>query len=229
MSVWYCIPTADPVKAGKSFARWQAMGYKCAALTDGPASAPSIAQYDIHFHNQNYLGWPHATNWLGDRVLSLFRDVQWIVAGGDDMDPDPNKRADEIAAECAAHFAELGLSPTDGVMQPTGDRWGLDASGRVAAERICGSPWLGRAFCESRAGKPFDESFFHFFADEKLHDELIGTPRLWQRPDLTHFHHHWHRTGAERPAHMSRAAELWGKDLATFQAWKDQEVDGVAV
>jgi hypothetical protein len=74
-------------------------------------------------------------------------EAQWFVSGGDDYFPDPTKRAEDIAQECAAHFAAdfnesakdcqgwtsedrmriheyRALSETFGVMQPTGDRWG---------------------------------------------------------------------------------------------------------
>lgn len=210
--VFYAIPTDNPDKCTETFAKWRAMGYGTAALVDGDAMAPGNA--DLVVRVLKYRGWPWATNRLCQELVAS-TSTEWVIAGGDDMDPDPNIRAEDIAAQCATHFGGTG-----GVMQPTGDPWGIDASGRCAAERICGSPWLGRSFILSRVGAVFNENYRHFFADEQLHDELINTGLLWQRKDLSHFHRHWNRTGEARPPHSWQESPTWAHDEAVFRTWQ---------
>jgi hypothetical protein len=215
MPEFFCIPTANPEKCGATFAKWKAMGYLTAALTDGDTVRPGNC--DVWLHVLDYRGWAWATNLLVRHVLELSPETPFVVCGGDDMDPDPNVRAEVIAAQCAEHFGG-----SLGVMQPTGDRWAPDESGRVAAERICGSPWLGREWVQRAYGGrgPWHEEYGHFFVDEELYEITKAMGLLWQRPDLTHLHHHWHRTGEQRPKYMEKAAERWAQDEATFRRRK---------
>jgi hypothetical protein len=197
MSVWFCIPSARPrEEAEPVLAKWREMGYKIALLRQGePVTA------DILIGTDQYCGWARSINALAEVVLKQDPEAEWIVSGGDDTEPDPNHRADEIARECTAHFGG-----TFGVMQPTGDRW---ADGSI--DRICGSPWLGRAFCERMyQGKgPMFEGYLHMFGDEELQNVAQRLGVLWQRRDLTHLHKHYFRTekgavdfGAPIPPHM---------------------------
>lgn len=223
MSVWLVMPTANPDQANKCIARWRSRFYKIATLTDD-AHFNDLTEIedDLHMHVPVYKGWPWSINLLAH---TLFRCVEfdWIVAAGDDMDCDPNKTADEIAEECTRHF-----NGTYGVMQPTGDRWD-EINGLAASERICGSPWMGRSWLASKQFSPFDERFFHYFADEKMHDELIDTPVLWQRRDLSHYHHHPQREGRKSPRYiMERHAKVWSQDQATFRKWQADRAKGWA-
>lgn len=213
--ILYAIPTANAEKCSRTFAKWKAMGYLTAALIDGDTEAP--ANCDVCLKVASYHGWPWATNLLMRHILEIRGDVPFLIAGGDDMDPEPNVSPQIIAAQCLEHFGG-----TLGVCQPTGDPWGVDSSGRCAAERICGSPWLGREWIERayEGNGPWFEGFTHFYADEELYEISKAAGLLWQRKDLTHFHHHWHRTGEPRPAYMEKSAERWAADQRLFNERK---------
>ena len=181
-----------------------------------------------------YTGYPEAVNFLAREVLSSVPWCDWIVAAGDDTLPDPNKSAEEIAEECSEHFAGPHRpgwpSGTFGVMQPTGDPWS-DKQGRII-ERVAGSPWLGREWClRANQGKgPLWPEFFHMFADETLQCVAQKLGVFWQRPDLTHLHHHWGRPKeGERlgnvenmPAFLKQAnsCEEWLKSKREFERLK---------
>jgi hypothetical protein len=85
-------------------------------------------------------------------------------------------------------------------MQPTGDRW---ANGSI--DRFCGSPWLGRQFCQRMyQGKgPMFEGYLHMFGDEELQNVASRLGVLWQRRDLTHLHRHYFRTVADGVDHSA--------------------------
>lgn len=205
----FCIPTINAPQCGATFAKWHRMGYLTAALIDG--STPQPDDCDLCVHVDEYRGWPAATNELLHRALINWPQSQWFIAGGDDIDPDTRLRAEDIALQCEFHF-----HGTMGVMQPTGDRWDTDASGRSASERICGSPWLGRDFVLRWKG-PFEERFWHMFADELLKRQTEACGLLWQCRDFTHFHRHPARMKTMTPAYMQRNNSHWESDKATFR------------
>jgi hypothetical protein len=180
----------------------------------GPRGASMI-------HVGAYPGYALAVNSLALAVLRFDPECQWVCTGGDDVYPDPNKTADEIAAECSEHFAGIhagvGLIregkwrcrtdaeklATFGVMQPTGDPYGendafaqkFPIGRRRYIERICGSPWLGREWClrGNQGHGPFHPGFWHMHGDECLQEVAEKLGILWQRPDLCHHHEHWAR------------------------------------
>ena len=194
MSVWYAIPTARP--DGGTIPKWQEAGYKVAACVD--EGNPGNCKPDLFESILTYPGYAASVNWLIAAVLKLDPECSWVVTGGDDILPDPNHTPDEIAAQCAEHFGEylggytqpFGHLHTFGVMQPTGDRW---AGGSI--DRICGSPWMGREFCEQMYGGdgPLWSGWFHMFPDEELQEVAKKLGVLWQRRDLIHKHNHWAR------------------------------------
>jgi hypothetical protein len=151
-------------------------------------------------------------------VLASDPACDWIVTGGDDTEPDPSHSAPEIAAQCTAHF--LG---TFGVMQPTGDRF---AKGCI--DKVCGSPWMGRAFCERVNGGhgPLWAQYTHMFVDEELQNVALQLGVLWQRRDLIHYHWHFAREGDRdnyarpRPAFLDepQSARHWRKYERLFLA-----------
>jgi len=209
--VWLALPSANPLKAAMTAVTWKAMGYRTAFLLNGPArdmklDADLVVRCD-------YPGWGNAIN----RLCALI-DAPIVVGAGDDMLPDMNIKAGEIARAFVDRFPDLV-----GVMQPTGDRWGEGTSGTVGAlaDRICGSPWLGRGFIERWNGGrgPFWSEYFHFYADEELKEVTAARGYLWQRRDLTHHHDHCTRPGGgrgARPAYMSEAQRRWAEDKALF-------------
>lgn len=214
------------------------------------------AQNRIYFPNFNeYPGYAQSVNALIIEAMKRDPDADWCVTGGDDVLPDPNKSAEEIARECSEYFTLLNArnalaeyaekltearepqykyGPTFGVMQPTGDRWGLDPNAAdpvmrsAYIDRVCGSPWMGREFCRriNQGNGPLWPGYFHMGADEELQAVATKLGILWQRPDLNHHHQHWGRPRAgekmgqtdRMPAFLKRAnsGEEWYKYKALF-------------
>jgi len=214
MSVWFCIPSARSVEqSAPVFKAWRKMGYKIAIVTDDEASR----DVDLQVVCDSYPGYANSVNYLAKRVLAENPDCDWIVCGGDDTYPDPNVMADDIADQCFRHFEaaalehyrtdgrgrpSAGLAGRFGVMQPTGDRW-ADCS----IERICGSPWMGREFCERINGGngPLWHEYRHMFVDNELQEVATKLGILLQRRDLTHLHHHFSRVGQPMPEFLKAA------------------------
>jgi hypothetical protein len=208
-SVWFCIPSArPPAEANLVLDRWRAQGYKIALWRDpGQEEDPTA---DMVLVGQ-YPGYSCAVNAVVQKVLRLHPDCTWCVTGGDDTEPDSKLDAATIAAQCTEHFGG-----TFGIMQPTGDRW---ANGSI--DRICGSPWMGREFCErAYAGAgPMWPEYWHNFNDDELQAVAIKLHCFWQRRDLAHMHHHWMRTGHGMPDFLQRAnsGPLWNEMKHIFE------------
>lgn len=191
MSVWFCIPSKRPrAEAQACIDRWRSMGYLVAIRRD---IGDEIVDCDILQYG-TYEGYAKAVNGLIADVMKFDTDAQWFVTGGDDTDPDPNKQAGEIAEECGINFMQPEFDGADayekgtfGVMQPTGDRY---AGGSI--DRIAGSPWIGREFCERAYGGngPYWPEYRHMFVDEEIRDVAVMLGVYRMRRDLTHFHRH---------------------------------------
>jgi hypothetical protein len=216
MSVWLTIPSArPPEEAEPILQQWRDRGYKIALWRDSSegyletitVTNGVLTSGDVF---GTYPGYAQAVNRLVACVLENDPSAEWCVAAGDDISPDLNHTAEEIARECADHFRNhhidetgetIDVHPTYGVMQPTGDRWGEkpdhpDPHLRTAyADRVCGSAWLGREFCQrvNRGNGPLWPAYYHMGVDEELQAVAIKLGILWQRPDLIHRHHHWGR------------------------------------
>jgi hypothetical protein len=226
MSVWFAIPSKrSPYEAEPVLKLWRELGYKIALLTDDQETR------NVHLQivSVRYEGYSKSVNCLVERILGGDPEASWIVSGGDDVEPDTCHTAEEIASQCAGHFAG-----TFGVMQPTGDRW---ADGSI--DRICGSPWMGRDFCRRMNGGngPFWPEYWHMFPDEEMQEvaKLLGI--LWQRRDLVHRHNHFCRVGeavdwakgrANMPAFLQEAnsAAHWQKYKDLFQSRKNAGFPG---
>lgn len=258
MSVWYCIPSKrPPEEAEKVLTLWRERGYKIALWRDELLVdlGPGFRSWDWIHAGYPYPGYAKAVNRLISDVLENDQDCDWIVTGGDDVEPDMNHTAEEIALQCQEHFAELNhyrwsrdlFSQTlrltfdpkvwmnFGVMQPTGDRYGEDArsiarygADRAAyADRVCGSPWMGREFClRINPGRgPLWPEYTHMFEDEELFEVASKYGVLWQRRDLIHFHNHWARKrgdAAYMPEFLKEvnSPEHWNKYKALFEQRK---------
>ena len=214
MSVWYAIPSARP--DGGTVGLWMECGYKVAIQVDPGTVTPKVD----YLVTTPYQGYAHAVNRLCKDITHFDPSADWIVTGGDDISPDPNRIPEDIARECVKHFGG-----TYGVMQPTGDRWMIDKSGRSCSERVAYSPWMGRAWVlEANEGiGPIWYEYFHFYEDEELQcvAEMQGV--FWQRPDLVQYHDHWIRGGKhKRPQHLIRkdSAENWATAKALFESRK---------
>lgn len=212
MEIWIALPSANPKKAAATSTAWAARGYRTAFLLNGPAEHVPLTA-DLIVREPVYRGWGNSINHLCTLI-----DAPIVVGIGDDMLPDPTLTAQQIGEQFIERFPD-----TFGVMQPTGDRWG-DGKNGALADRICGSPWLGRAFIDSWNGGrgPFWPEYFHFYCDEELHDVTLAAGILWQRRDLTHHHDHWMRPGnsGARPVYMKTAADRWTLDKQVFHSRK---------
>ena len=248
MSVWLTIPSARPASEIKErLERWRDMGYRIALWRNGPHVDDSI-ECDWLFSRPEYHGWGASINFIIERIAEYDTQADWFVGGGDDTDPDPTKRAEEIARECSLHFGiptdrsrQVGvLEPrhyidqhesTFGVMQPTGDRWGADEPWAKATypnapayiDRICGSPWIGREFARrmNRGKGPFWPEYRHMFADEELQCVAHRMGVLWQRRDLTHLHNHPRRDGVSRTPDFAQeiySAPHWEASKKLFES-----------
>lgn len=183
MSVWLTIPSKrSPEEAEPVLKQWRERGYKIALWRDDMEFPYGVADY---VRAGPYPGYAVACNLLlADLLATEHADIEWAVCGGDDVLPDPNHTAEEIALDCSLHFREWqprwNKAPSEkpgtfGVMQPTGDRWGIDPNthafvsrtqgcnscacqvcgrGEIAPvhlvgayiDRVAGSPWIGREF-----------------------------------------------------------------------------------
>ena len=218
MIVYVCMPSARPLPdLLKIGAAWEAQGYVPVVWRDQSECLPDSWMQCFG----QYRGYYWTQNWLIGRCFDQL-DCDWIVAAADDMTPDPAKTALEIAAECTDHFGG-----SFGVMQPTGDRWGeqqthIGPPGSAYADRICGSPWIGRDFAaETYCGKgPYHEGYTHMFGDQELFEVAKRAGALWQRRDLTHYHHHWARVpSGAMPEFLREAnsAEHWARYKKLFE------------
>lgn len=241
MSVWLAIPSKRPPEEAECVLReWRERGYRIALWRDKGDSCAGFGKGMVVLGEGGYPGYAAAVNFLCRFILRSDSHASWIVTGGDDVLPDPNCTAEEIAAELNAHFRIIDLSiakgrSTFGVMQPTGDRWGeeepinrqLFPSAPAYIDRICGSPWLGRAFCERMYGGqgPLCSEYSHMYVDEELQNVAQRLGVLWQRRDLTHYHKHWarvHGLVTDMPPFLqvANSQSAWRKAKATFEARK---------
>ncbi len=252
MSVWYCIPSArPPEEAERALSLWRKQGYEIALWREsfpefGWSTESPACDLALGVGGKHYPGYAVAVNDLVSRVLERDPACDWCVIGGDDVEPDMNHMAEEIAAQCSEHFSDVavvrsleGSNPTAraavvagstmhtfGVMQPTGDRWG-DKQGAYA-DRVCGSAWLGREFCKriNQGQGPLWREYTHMGVDEELQAVAQKYGVLWQRPELIHMHQNWARKRGradDMPEFLRQAnsPEHWGaykKLLAERQA-----------
>ncbi len=197
--VWFAIPSANPAKCREALPKWRERGYKVAVLQNRTREEIPA---DLVVWSDHYPGWAESVNILGREIVPKSAPI--IVTGGDDMLPDPNHTADELAEQFLNHFAG---SPegTFGVMQPHGDVY-------LGSLLFCGSPFLGRAFFEKMYGGrgSMCGDYRHNWADNELYWVSKGLGALWERPDLSHYHAHFSRTGEAKP-------EYWVKAVQTYE------------
>jgi hypothetical protein len=217
--VWYAIPTMRLPGQWSSLPKWQAAGYKIALFQDvGSAELPC----DFAIHGE-YRGYPDAVNALCRYILVQYPETNIIITGGDDIDPDPAKHPWEIQEQFLTHF-----SGTFGVMQPTGDRWMVNPDGLCACERVLESPWMGREWVQRINGGqgPIWPEYFHFFEDEEHREVAMNLGKLWFRPDLTQYHHHWSREHRPRPEYLKPARLNWDAAKKLFDTRKNAGFPG---
>lgn len=245
MSTWLALPSKRrPDEVEKVLSVWRSMGYRIAVRRDhGDSYMETKPDLLTVGEESGYPGYAVSMNHLCRQILNADSSAEWIVAAGDDTLPDPNKRADEIAADYSRYFGVMNNSywgnlwkgcPVDtfGVMQPTGDPW-FDSIGRII-DRIAGSPWIGREFARRmyHGAGPYWHEYRHCFVDEELQCVAQKLGVFWQRPDLTHHHENWARAHAGRPQDMpeflreANSPEHWAKYSAIFKARKEAGFPG---
>jgi hypothetical protein len=181
-SAWLCIPSArPPAERDPILKLWRDRGYKIALQCDGSLDLYENEYGDVVFQ-RTYQGYAEAVNYLSKAVLETTPEAQWIVCAGDDTEPDRNHTAEEIAAQCTAHFRklhygneshhapEVGPLATFGVMQPTGDRWGEHRNTHTFTPRAGGRPEI--QLC-SQCGRVKDNSIHMVGA---YIDRVAGSP-----------------------------------------------------
>ena len=227
MSCWVVCPSVRPPPSVQRWAgAWRERGYKVAIWRDSMEFPFGVADY---IRVDQYPGYAVSVNALVADMLQTIDDAEWFIAAGDDVYPDPNHTAEEIAMECLAHFTDSRFERgTFGVMQPTGDREFGDKQGPYI-DRVAGSAWIGREFARrvNQGNGPLWPEYFHMGCDEELQAVATKLGVFWQRPDLTHFHRHWGRPQeGERmgkrermPAFLTRAnsPEEWDRYKKLFR------------
>ena len=202
--VWYAIPSASPENCRKTLPVWREMGYKIAILQNWEkADIPA----DLVVWSDRYDGWAGSINRLCTEIVP--KSAKIIVSGGDDMLPDPNMTAGEIAEQFAQRFPD-GF----GVMQPHGDAWS-------EARHYCGSPWIGRTFADTMyMGRgPMWGGYRHNWADVELYWVARSMGVLWTRDDLAQHHDNFRRRDEDKPAYwVKNVQENDAKDVQLYLA-----------
>src|SRR5580658_7739496 len=104
MSVWVTIPSARPPEVVAEWAKaWRERGYKIALWRDDLPDGFPEAEFTLC---GVYPGYAQAVNRLIAQLLTN-PHFEWAVIGGDDVFPDPDHSAEEIAKQCGDYFADL--------------------------------------------------------------------------------------------------------------------------
>jgi len=206
--VWYILPSANPDLCAQNLPAWRERGYRVALLQDRVRFEPSRESgVEAIVTRDRYPGWTSSINVLFREAVP--ENVQVVVAGGDDMLPDADHTASELAEQFLEHFGS-----SFGVMQPIGDEF-------EQTRTICGSPWLGRSWMESMYGGTggMCEAYHQAFGDDELAWVARCMHSLWMRPDLTQYHDHFRRRGDAAPAYWVESAAAHDRgDCLTFIA-----------
>lgn len=206
-NVYVLIPTVLKQHALQIIEMWKAKGYKVGLFVDPGQDA----KCELLIRGA-YPGVWNAWNALARAAVACGADV--CVLAGDDMEPDPNHTAQEVAE---AYFRRFPAG--DGVLQPCGDPQGMDDSGKPAAARICGSPWIGREWIKRayQGNGPVDGKYNAFYADESLYHVAQKLGKLWMDPTLSQFHRHWSWGHLPRQSYHERNQRRWAEDRAMFE------------
>ncbi|MEM9082747.1 MAG: hypothetical protein AAGB34_04060 [Planctomycetota bacterium] len=202
--VWFVLPTANAENCAKNLPLWRDMGYKIAVLQD---RVRFDVEADRVVYADQYPGWPGTVNQLFREVIPETCDV--FVAAGDDMRPEPNIPASELAEQFFDHFGG-----TFGIMQPHGDDF-------EHTKEFCGSPWIGRAWAERmyRGSGGMCDAYTHHWADDELFWISTCMGRLWSRSDIAQYHDHFRRNGEPMPNYWRESVLAQDeRDTLTFIA-----------
>jgi len=219
---WLCIPSARQERES-TVQQWFDAGYGVALWKDGPGPEFERIESRITVWHPNYPGYASAINRLSDMVFEYDVTAEWVVIGGDDVEPDHHHTPGEIAESMNAYFRG-----TFGVVQPVGDRWheGVGGFSNAPIDRVAGSAWIGREFARRAYGGngPLWPGYQHMFVDEELQEVAEKLGVFWQRRDLIQKHMHWGRGSTdseviERPAKLPAHLEKWN----TPKHWRESK------
>jgi hypothetical protein len=228
---YVCFPSADPTKGHACALEWLTAGYIPMVMADlgpwvGTHGAISNLPYKAIQERYPFPGYYRVINEVVDWA---FKDGAHLVTCiGDDMGP-PKQGAEFHSTRFLSRFP----SPVEpGLMQCTGDRQGSQIEGRVAAERICGSPtfnrgWNDRAF---QGHGPFgDYGFKSFYCDEMLYEVGRKLGVLYQEPELSIDHKHWSFLRSKKEWWHEKAQKNWTYDKELFESLKANGFPGSEV
>lgn len=213
MEVWYAIPTANIERANRTLPKWKVMGYKIAVVIDAGQPRPKAADLVIEVN-------PYPGYWVSVNQLcrELLPQADIVVTGGDDIDPDLQHSAQQIAEQYRQRFPDLC-----GIMQPQGDHWQTNA---CAVSPWMGSGWLRRAY----GGEgPFWKGYRSYFGDQELHEVAVMLGLHWHNHQIAQVHHHWTRGDGQGwpEQHYHATAKLnWGADKQLFYTRQAQRFPG---
>ena len=203
IDVWVVWPTVNIERSKELMGFWREQGYKIAILVNPPHTNTDLIEAQRVVVQPEWQGFPVAAN-----ILCNVTPGDIVVVVGDDIYPDMDHTAQEIAEDFVKQFPGL-----NGVMQPIGDDFGW-------THKCAVSPWLGRAFIKTAYGGsgPFRGEYFHYFSDQELQEYAIKQGVFQQRKDLTQYHDHWQRgENPRRPAYLEEANNRHAVDQRTFK------------
>ncbi len=183
-------PSCNPERASKAKTAWRDQGYHVSCWTDD-----DFGRYPGYFPGVNQM------------ISAHWGHYDLFICAADDIFPDPNYTADEIAAKYRSRFPSY-----EGVLQPCGD----DLPG---TSQICGSPWIGKAFIAStyHGRGPYFSGYQQFYGDEELLGVAERRNALWMCPSLAQRHEHWLREGIDKTDYQERNnSRWWDHDKALF-------------
>lgn len=164
---------------------------------------------------------------INSLVAHAFKNgAEVVTCAADDMDPDPEHDAQEIAEAYLNRFPD-GL----GILQACGDPQGVDEFGHQAASRICGSPTFGRGWFEKAYGGkgPFWDDYRSFYCDEELKEVAEKLGVLWMASEYTFLHKHWSWGWRPQAEYQKRNSDWhWSADKELFDSRKKMEFPGHA-
>lgn len=107
MSVWFAIPSKRAVSEMlPTLTSWREQGYKIALWRDWNDERIPDGVADL-VRPGEYPGYAKAVNALVLEVLDIDPACEWVATGGDDVQPDMNHTAQQIARQCTDYFESI--------------------------------------------------------------------------------------------------------------------------
>lgn len=240
MRCFVCWPTVSITRSNDTAREWARMGWQVAVAIDADLPEWAVTPDKIVSHVPPLLvrewgGYYSAVSYMA-RALCLSHKADIVVAGADNIYPDPQAKAVVVGAAFATKFPN-GF----GVLQPIRDAYSVSRRGDSARDYMpgrsmhatpptterCESPVLGRAWIlDMYQGKgPYSEKYRQYFGDVELHDVAQKMGVLWKNPQILHRRDHWARPGGgDMQPHQRANFDRWyEKDYAMYRARRHRE------